>query len=135
MLTKSLLQKISELRRKVLIAHVGADGPMPYRPVDGNAISGLLHMKLLRYVNGGRATVLTELGREAACVVLAEYAEALILAGAGHSPLEQLLAAQTPAERAREMKKLISARLEQSEPSPQTTEIATETPNSAISAQ
>lgn len=135
MLTQSLLQKITSAQRKSLIDHVEAGGTIAFRPADGPTIGRMCGMKLVRYIDGGRSTTLTVLGREAACAVLAEYAEALIRAGAGHSPLEHLLTAQTPAERAVDLKKLISSRLEQSAPSPQTTEIAIETKNSAISAQ
>lgn len=135
MLTQSLLQKITSVQRKSLIDHVEAGGTIAFRPADGPMIGRMCGMKLVRYIDGGRSTTLTVLGREAACAVLAEYAEALIRAGAGHSPLEHLLTAQSRAERAEEMKKLINIGLEKSGHLPQATENIAETPDRAISAQ
>ncbi len=134
MLAQSTYNRLTTAQRRVLVRHVGNDGPVRYAISSSDAPPTLilLRQKLLRSVSPPNvrlwATVLTEMGREAACRVLAEYAEALIGAGLGESTLEAVLSAKTPMERPQEMKKLRHSRWEQLTISAQAPEMSTEPP-------
>lgn len=117
MFTQAQLAQLSVPKRKVIVRHVAADGPLPFSigNPDAVCIRSLITWKILRphpQVHPMRATVLTNLGREVACMVLAEYADALIAAGAGRTPLEDLLEQKTPVERLEEIKKITQGRTE-----------------------
>jgi hypothetical protein len=88
---KKMVDRLSIIQRKILIRHI--DTVLPYIAGKSAATRVLLERKLLKPASNSftlRATRLTDRGREAACMILAEYAELLIASGYGVSPLECL---------------------------------------------
>ena len=100
---KEIARRMSHAQRELLIAHVPAHQPLDNtvsKPAaDRRRTSrSLIGEDLLRYETASKRpmfSVLTELGREVAAIVLSEYAEALILAGYTglESPVIELKAA------------------------------------------
>ena len=80
---KGIAYRLSRVQRKVLIEHV--PGPLPYQTNQPTSLTvqAMLENGLLKgwpFIRPMQ-TELTLLGREVVCIVLAEYAEHLMLAG------------------------------------------------------
>ena len=91
----SIARNLTIIQRNCLIAHV--NGPQPFLTNDARPTKrSLIEYGLLRAPCGGqprvsrpKELVLSELGREVVCIVLGQYAEALIAAGALEFPLSK----------------------------------------------
>lgn len=85
-ITKAFVRRLSVVQREVLIEHVAGAKAVVVSKQGDEGYSTVLKLISLQLVRGDhhhrpRFTMLTEAGREAAAMVLAEYADALVAAG------------------------------------------------------
>ena len=94
MLPKAIARLLSNIQRNCLIEHV--PGPQPFHISKARQTKqSLFDFKLLGTPGGipnARPTELrlTELGREVACIILGQYADALVSCGVLHEPLTEV---------------------------------------------
>jgi len=86
------MKSLSHPQRDLLIRHIDAEVPFVATDLSTRVLlsRGLIRPSVPGLAKNPRGTVLTTLGRETACAVLALYAEALISAGYEVSPLGRL---------------------------------------------
>jgi hypothetical protein len=94
MLPKHIARLLSNIQRNCLIDHV--PGPQPFHTnTHRQTKQSLVDLKLLGPLSGILPTrpaelKLTELGRETVCIILGQYADALVSCGVLHDPLTEI---------------------------------------------